>query len=118
MVQKKYIAIVTLALCLAMIPACANKAQIGIPDDQTESFPISLFSADLSSNTSKPPANTKTFLICPDGTAVYVSEISEMYSGNEKTNDKKSLTLSQAENAARSKQDFEAKCEGFAPRCR
>ena len=56
MIEKKYIAIVTLALALAMIPACADKAQIGIPDDRTESFPTSVFSADLSSDASNPTA--------------------------------------------------------------
>lgn len=114
MIEKKYIAIIILALVLAMIPACANRAHIGIPDDREESFPTSVFSEDLSSGTLQPPADAKTFLICPDGTAVLFSEISEMYSGNEKTNDKKTLTLSQVENAARGKQDFKVVCEGFA----
>lgn len=114
MLEKKYIAIIILALVLAMIPACANSSHIGIPNNQTESFPMSVFSDDLSSNSSQPPENAKTFLICPDGTAVLFSEISEMYSGNESTNDKKNLTLPQIENAARGKQDFKAVCEGFA----
>lgn len=121
MIEKKYIAIVGLAFVLAMIPACARNAPVETADEQSTSFPMSVFSDDLSINAptesvpkTQSPTDEKTFLVCPDGAPIFTSEITEIYSGNEETNDKKSLTLFQAENAARNKRDFKVKCDGFA----
>lgn len=59
------------------------------------------------------PQGEPTFLICPDGTPIYTSQISEIYTGSEEYGSKKNLTLEEAEQAARDNTDFNAKCDGF-----
>ncbi len=61
------------------------------------------------------PAGEPTFLICPDGTPVYTSEIREVYTGSEFSGNKETLTFEQAEQYARACEgEFNVKCEGFA----
>lgn len=56
-----------------------------------------------------------TFLICPDGTPVYTSDISEVYAGSEFDGNLETLTFEQAEQYARACDgEFTVKCDGFA----
>lgn len=63
----------------------------------------------------KTPDGEPTFLTAPDGTPVYTSEVSEVYSGSEFDDNKETLTLAQAEQYARACDgEFTVKCDGFA----
>ena len=60
------------------------------------------------------PDGEPTFLTTPDGTPIYTSEISEIYTGSEQWNDKNAITLEQAEQMAQSGEgSFTVKCDGF-----
>lgn len=77
-----------------------------------ESVPVDNPTAD-----SKPitPSGEPTFLTAPDGTPVYTSEISEVYSGSEFSGNKETLTFEQAEQyVGTGEVEFKVKCEGFA----
>lgn len=66
-------------------------------------------------NTSSIPRGEPTLFICPDGTPVYTSEISEIYTGSESNGNLEPLTLEQAERRAEECEgEFNVKCEGFA----
>ncbi|MDE7228859.1 MAG: hypothetical protein K2N56_00130 [Oscillospiraceae bacterium] len=72
-------------------------------------------SSDNSDSTLEPqkPDGEPTFLIRPDGTPIYTSEISEIYKGNEEWGSKEAITLEQAEQFAHEGGDFTVKCDGF-----
>lgn len=64
------------------------------------------------------PTNDKgepTFLICPDGTPVYTSEITEIYTGSDfmENDDRRDITLEEAEKLAKEGGDFTVICSGF-----
>ncbi len=60
------------------------------------------------------PAGEATFLTAPDGTPIYTSEISEVYTGSEEDGSKKTITLAEAEQMAQTLNgDFTVKCGGF-----
>ncbi len=60
------------------------------------------------------PAGEPTFLTAPDGTPIYTSEISEMYTGSEERGNKETITLEQAKLIAQTGNGyFTVKCDGF-----
>ncbi len=72
-------------------------------------------SAEISQSEPEIPKGEPTFLICPDGTPVYTSEISEVYTGSEWDGNKETITFEQAEQYARACEgEFNVKCEGFS----
>lgn len=77
-----------------------NETQNSTPDS-TESDPNS---------EAQKPDGEPTFLICPDGVPLYTSEITEIYSGN----DKKPAAFDEAEQGIRGgEEEFFVRCDGF-----
>ncbi len=75
-------------------------------------------SEDRNSSDSTPepqkPAGEPTFLTAPDGTPIYTSEISEVYTESEEQGNKKTITLAKAEQMAQTGDgNFTVKCDGF-----
>ncbi len=69
---------------------------------------------DDNSDTASKPAGEATFLTAPDGTPIYTSEISEVYTGSEEDGSKKTITLAEAEQMAQTGEGgFTVKCDGF-----
>lgn len=132
--KKQFTAALTLVLILASITACADSKSENLSGTQSSVTGSGENSADfqnpggskLSGTVSEPqtPDGEPTFLICPDGVPVYTSEITEIYSGDEKYGDKKPVTLAEAEQGIRSvktehgiltrEETFTIKCDGFA----
>ena len=64
------------------------------------------------------PDGEPTFLTAPDGTPIYTSEISEVYTGSELWNTKENITLEQAEQMVQSEVgSFTVRCDGFVYGC-
>ncbi len=69
---------------------------------------------DDNSDSASKPAGEATFLTAPDGTPIYTSEISEVYTGSEEDGSKKTITLAEAEQMAQTGEGgFTIKCDGF-----
>ncbi len=110
---------------LATLTACVN-SQTPDEDLNSGSSSSSSISSSSSSTTSESsttsstapepeiPDGEPTFLICPDGTPVYTSEISETYRFDEKMGEKDPITLEQAEQFAKEGSEFSVRCDGFA----
>lgn len=88
-----------------------NLSSTGISESSAEKSEDNSFD----DNASSIPNGEPTFLICPDGTPVYTSEISEIYSESGFEGGKETLTLAQAEQYARAGEgEFTVECEGFS----
>lgn len=129
--MKKIISTFFAAALLVSLMGCSNNE---IPDTPKESDNTSTVSDNSSSNnnsdeskdlenpnsmdnTPEPqkPKGEPTFLICPDGTPVYTSEISEIYAGSEFAGNLETLTLEQAERRAEECEgNFNVECGGYA----
>lgn len=128
--MKKYIAITALSLSVAVLSlttGCSDGIITNKSSDFEQSSMSDLPSGNFENNSteisqSEPgnsvleiPKGEPTFLICPDGTPVYTSEISEIYAGSEFDGNLETLTLEQAERRAEECEgEFNVKCEGFA----
>jgi len=92
-----------------------NSDSLGNSDNSDNSSNSDSPSAPESDPEPLKPAGEPTFLTAPDGTPIYTSEISEIYTGSEQFNDKKTITLAEAEQIAKTgESDFTVKCDGFA----
>ncbi len=124
--MKKIISAISSLTFILSLTACSNSQSSGdnstSSSSSTESSSSSTTSTESSTTSSESstapepeiPAGEPTFLICPDGTPVYTSEISEIYKGSEEWGDKEPITLEQAEQFAKEGSDFSVKCDGFA----
>lgn len=128
--MKKYIAVTALSLSLILLSQLVGCSNVGNPsDDLSTSTPNSTenSSNDMSSTADETssgngtstveniqPDGEPTFLTAPDGTPIYTSEITEIYTGNEESGNKKTITLADAEQSTRSGSGyFTVKCDGF-----
>ncbi len=85
-----------------------------ITDSSDNSGSSDSSSAPESAPEPQKPAGEPTFLTAPDGTPIYTSEISEVYTGSEFLGDKETITLEQAEQMAQTGDGhFAIKCDGF-----
>lgn len=113
--MKKYIAVAALSLSVAVLPCIAGcSSDITQPHSSSDSSISSSTSSESSTTAPEPeiPAGNPTFLICPDGTPVYTSEITEIINWSNET-----ITIEQAEQIAHREiedEEFHAKCVGFA----
>ena len=129
--KKPQITATALLLTAALLlSGCSKQNDTSLPDtDSGNSSELSDSSNSSSDNSGDPdnsessdstpeppkPDGEPTFLICPDGTPVYTSEISEIYAGSEFDGNLETLTLEQAERRAEECEgEFNVKCEGFA----
>lgn len=107
--MKKKLAFIALAAALVFSTGCASSSE---PDWSIDYSPVSYEppsgSASNTDNKGEP-----TFLLCPDGTPVYTSEITEIFTGSDETGDKREITLEEAERLARGGGDFTVICSGF-----
>lgn len=113
--MKKELAVILLAAVLAFTTGCSGKApaEDGSSDtppssDISESKPESGDKDDSSNNKGEP-----TFLICPDGTPVYTSEITSIFTGSDSAGNRCDISLEEAEKLAREGGDFTVVCTGF-----
>ena len=131
--MKKYIAITALSLSLVLLSHLVGCSSGGnSSDDLSTSAPNS---TENNSNSNDPSSNADgslsgnststveniqpdgkpTFLIAPDGTPIYTSEISEIYAGSEFDGNLETLTFEQAERRAEECEgEFNVKCDGLA----
>ncbi len=126
--MKKITAIFLTAVLLASLTGCnSNGESSDIPNSPGDSSAITDSSDNSdnsgnSDNSSAPesapeppkPDGEPTFLTAPDGTSIYTSEISEVYTGSEFQGNKETITLEQAEQIAQTGDGhFAIKCDGF-----
>lgn len=108
--MKKKLALMALAAALVLSTGCANTPSE--PDWSIDYSPVSYEPpSDPASNTEN--KGEPTFLICPDGTPVYTSEITSVFTGSDETGDRRDITLDEAERIAREGGDFTVICSGF-----
>lgn len=108
--MKKKLALMVLAAVLVILTGCANTPSE--PDWSIDYSPVSYEPpSDPASNTEN--KGEPTFLICPDGTPVYTSEITSVFTGSDETGDRRDITLDEAEMIAREGGDFTVICSGF-----
>ena len=125
--MKKFTAIALTLAMLLSLTACDNSENISDSGGSSEVDSQDVGNSGNSDSSenfddisdSEPvrpkPDGEPTFLICPDGTPVYTSEISEIYAGSEFDGNLETLTLEQAERRAEECEGgFNVKCEGFA----
>lgn len=116
--MKKKLALITLTVALVFSTGCEKNSSRS--DYSIDDLPVSsILNESTSDPASDSASNTEnkgepTFLICPDGTPVYTSEITEIFTGSEETGDKHGITLEEAERLAREGEDFTVVCSGFA----
>lgn len=119
--MKKITAIIITAALFAALAGCnennasedsGSSSLNGTSNTESEGF-AEPESSDADNSEPQTPAGEVAFLTAPDGTAIYTSEIAEMYKGSEEDGDKKEITLAEAEEIARSGGDFTVKCGGF-----
>lgn len=108
--MKKKFALMALAAALVLSTGCANvPSEPADPlDDSSISYEPPSDSASNTDNKGEP-----TFLICPDGTPVYTSEIKSVFTGSDEMGDRRDITLNEAERIAREGGDFTVICSGF-----
>lgn len=116
--MKKKLAVILLAAVLAFTTGCSGKAPVedgsssssDTPplSDISESVPESGDKDDTSKDKGEP-----TFLICPDGTPVYTSEITAIFTGSDGAGDRRDIDLEEAEKLAKEGGDFTVVCTGF-----
>ncbi len=123
--MKKITATLLTAVLLVSLTGCKpNEESPDTPTDSggssaiTDSSDNSGSSGSSSAPESAPeppkPEGEPTFLTSPDGTPIYTSEISEIYTGSEEFGNKKPLILAEAEQIAQTGDgDFTVKCDGF-----
>lgn len=128
--KKPQITATALLLTAALLlGGCSKPNDTSLPDtdggnsselsDSSTSNDNSSNTSDNSENSDSTPEPPKpdgepTFLTAPDGTPIYTSEISEVYTGSEIWNDKKAITFEQAEQMAQSGEgSFTVRCDGF-----
>ena len=125
--MKKFTAIALTLAMLLSLTACDNSENISDSGGSSEVDSQDVGNSgnsDSSENSddildSEPvrpkPDGEPTFLICPDGTPVYTSEISEIYAGSEFDGNLETLTFEQAERRAEGCEgEFTVECVGFA----
>ncbi len=124
--MKKFYTILLTAVLVASLTGCKPNGEgsdtsnsPGNSSEITDSSDNSGNSDNSTAPDSAPepqkPVGEPTFLIAPDGTPIYTSEISEVYTGSEWDGNKETLTLEQAEQYARACEgEFNVKCEGFS----
>ena len=133
MKKPQIIATALLLTAVLLLSGCSKQTETSLPDtDSGNSSEISdngisnNNSSDTSDNsensdsTPEPPKpdGEPTFLTAPDGTPIYTSEISEVYTGSEIWDDKKAVTFEQAEQMAQSGEgSFTVRCDGFVYGC-
>ncbi len=126
--MKKITTTLLTAVLLVSLTGCKpNEESPDTPNSPGDSSAIT-DSSDNSGNSGSPnsstasdsapeppkPTGEPTFLTAPDGTPIYTSEISEIYTGSEEFDNKKTITLEQAEQIAQTGDgDFTIKCDGF-----
>ena len=109
--MKKKLAIMALAAALMFSTGCAKtpSGSDGSLDDPSVPYtPPSGSDSDISKDKGEP-----TFLTCPDGTPVYTSEITSVFTGSDAAGDRRDITLEEAETLAREGGDFTVICSGF-----
>ncbi len=123
--MKKFCTTLLTAVLLVSLTGCKpNEESPDTPTDSGGSSAItdSSDNSDNSGSSSAPesvpeppkPAGEPTFITLPNGTPIYTSEISEIYTGSEELGSKKAITLKQAEQIAQTGDgDFTVKCDGF-----
>lgn len=128
--MKKYIAITVSLLSAAVLSLTAGcggdiitngsddperSSASDLPSGSSENNSTEISQSEPESSVPEIPKGEPTFLICPDGTPVYASEISEIYTGSEFDGNYEPLTLEQAERrAVECEGEFTVKCEGCA----
>lgn len=134
--KKTHITTTATALLLTaalLLSGCSKQNDTSLPDsdsgtstnisDSSTSNDNSSDTADNSESSDSTPEPTKpdgepTFLTAPDGTTIYTSEISEVYTGSELWDNKEAITFEQAEQMAQSGEgSFTVKCDGFVYGC-
>lgn len=127
--MKKNITITALSLSVAVLSltaGCSNdiitnessafeqSSLSDLPSGNFENNSTEISQSEPGNSVPEIPKGKPTFLICPDGTPVYTSEISEIYAGSEFDGNLETLTLEQAERRAeKCEGEFNVKCEGF-----
>lgn len=113
--MKKKLALMALAAAFVFATGCskAPSNSDAASDDISDVPPVSYESpsgadSDVSADKGEP-----TFLICPDGTPVYTSEITAVFTGSDEDGDRRDITLEEAERLAREGEDFTVICSGF-----
>ena len=109
--MKKKFAIMALAAALMLGTGC-SKAPSG-SDSVSDVPPVSYSPPSGSDSDISKDKGEPTFLICPDGTPVYTSEITAVFTGSESEGDRRDITLEEAERFAREGEDFTVICSGF-----
>lgn len=108
--MKKKLALMALAAALVLSTGCANTPSE--PDWSMDYSPVSYEPpSDSASNTES--KGEPTFLLCPDGTPVYTSEITSVFTGSDETGDRRDITLEEAEMLAHEGGNFTVICSGF-----
>lgn len=113
--MKKKLAIMALAAALVFSTGC-SKAQSGsdsVLDDISDVPPVSYVPPSGSDSDVSKDKGEPTFLICPDGTPVYTSEITSVFTGSDEYGDRRDITLEEAERLAHEGGDFTVICSGF-----
>ncbi len=103
---------------IAALTGCKPKEESpDTPNSSGSSSAITDSSENSGSSTAPEPPKPDgepTIFTAPDGTPIYTSEISEIYTGSEEFGNKKTITLAEAEQAAQTgESDFTVKCDGF-----
>ena len=111
MKTKSTLMVLALTAALVLSTGCANtpSGSDNSLDDSTVSYEPPSDPASGTENKGEP-----TFLICPDGTPVYTSEITSVFTGSDGSGDRKEITIDEAEKLAREGGNFTVICSGFA----
>ena len=134
--KKPYIITTATALLLTaalLLSGCSKQNETSLPDsdsgnsseisDSSNSSSENSGNSDNSESSDSAPEPTKpdgepTFLTAPDGTPIYTSEISEVYTGSELWDNKEAITFEQVEQMAQSGEgSFTVRCDGFVYGC-
>lgn len=108
--MKKKLALIALTAALIFSTSCANTPSE--PDWSIDYSPVSYEPpSDSASNTEN--KGEPTFLLCPDGTPVYTSEITSVFTGSDEKGNRREITLEEAEKLAHEGGDFTIICSGF-----
>ena len=113
--MKKKLAIMALAAVLMLGTGCskAPSESDSVSDDISDVPPVSYAPPSGSDSDVSKDKGEPTFLICPDGTPVYTSEITAVFTGSDEEGDRHDITLEEAERFAREGGDFTVICSGF-----
>lgn len=113
--MKKKLALIALAAALVFSASCSKAPSNSnvSSDDISDVPPVSYAPPDSSDSDVSKDKGEPTFLICPDGTPVYTSEITAVFTGSDSEGDRREITLEEAERFAREGENFTVICSGF-----